>query len=221
MVTTASVHVSAIHDSVVHPMLLCFSNCPLDKTRQSSVRKRLDDIETAVQAGRAKLRPCLVLPNSMESALKDSKRKICLMATFDDTPIDQLPVMMRHFVIPVETGSLDWDITSFEPHNRLGTNPQWKPKEGVKSQWALGYLYEVDEANLECWRGGYHLDFEQQARFLDLCASKKKRWIERAANPAFRVKMLNSVLKLTALIDESRNTRKILAVKIKIFSPRS
>lgn len=175
-------------------MLLCFSNCTLDKTRQSSVTKRLGDIETAVQTSRAKLRPCLVLPNNEQSAWEDAKREICLMATFDDTPISQLPAMMRHFVIPVETGSCDWDIATFEPHKRLGTNPQWKPKDGVKSQWVLGYIYEVDEANLECWRGGYHLDLKQQARFIDLCASKQKRWIERAENPAFRVKMLNSVL---------------------------
>ncbi|KAF9066283.1 hypothetical protein BDP27DRAFT_1423944 [Rhodocollybia butyracea] len=194
MTTTSPAHVSSIHESVLRPMLLCFSDCTLDKTRQSSVKKRLADIETAVQTGRAKLRPCLVLPNNHENATEYQKREICLMATFDDTPISQLPSMMRHFVTPVETGSLDWDIATFESDKRLGTNPQWKPKEGAKSQWVISYIYEVDEANLGCWRGGYHLNIEQQTRLLDICTSKRARWLERAENPAFRVKMLNSIL---------------------------
>ncbi|KAE9404899.1 hypothetical protein BT96DRAFT_988982 [Gymnopus androsaceus JB14] len=160
----AGAHVCAIHDSVFRPMLRCFSHCALDKLRKSSVEKRMAEIEKAIQNGGAKLRPCLVIPNYLESARETSlgRRRICLMATFNDAAIAELPRMVRHFVVPVVTDSVDWDIKTFRPDERIHTTPRWKHgKNNVKSQWVICFTYEVKESALLKWRGGYHLDEEQ------------------------------------------------------------
>ncbi|KIK52748.1 hypothetical protein GYMLUDRAFT_49790 [Collybiopsis luxurians FD-317 M1] len=48
-------------------MLLCLSLSGLDKTRQSTVLKRLAEIDTAIRSRRTKFRPCFVIPDRNEN----------------------------------------------------------------------------------------------------------------------------------------------------------
>ncbi|KAE9391991.1 hypothetical protein BT96DRAFT_1058810 [Gymnopus androsaceus JB14] len=194
----AGAHVCAIRDSIFRPMFRCFSHCILDDLdAEASLNKRTAEIERAIQNGRAKLRPCLVIPNSLESARETNsgQRRICLMATFNDAAIAELPRMVRHFVVPVVTDSVGWDIKTFHPDSRIHTIPRWKHgKDNVKSQWVICFSYEVKETALLEWRGGYRLNAEQETRLFNLCTLKRDRWIARAESKTFRSTMLKSIM---------------------------
>ncbi|KIK58185.1 hypothetical protein GYMLUDRAFT_698775 [Collybiopsis luxurians FD-317 M1] len=200
-------YVAGIYDSVLHPMLQCLSACGLDKTRQSTVQKRLAEIETAVRNRRTKFRPCFVIPNQDEKGEGSAGRtKICLMATFNGAAIEDLPAMLRSFVTPVKTASGDGIPPTFNEADCIATIPPWKPKEGVKTQWVICFLYAVNAADLSPWRGGIRLDAAEREHLIELCKLKTNRWFQKArGSPAVPVQMLKGILEFAAGDCEDRN----------------
>ena len=136
-------------------MLILLSRCGLDKTRKSSVQKRLAEIDKSVQDRKTKFRPCFVIPDRYKNIEGDSERtKICLMATFEGSGIDRLLLMLRHFVVSVKTDPNDWNTTILNNAEYITTSPLWKAKDGVKSQWVICFLYKVSTADLGRWGEG-------------------------------------------------------------------
>ena len=220
-------YVSGVFDSVLHPMLVGLSLCGLDRTRQSTVRKRLAEIDNAVRDRRTKFRPCFVIPNRNESVEGGAKRTtICLMATFNGAGIEDLPTMLRYFVTPVKTASEDGIPKTFNEADCISTIPPWKPKEGVKTQWVICFLYEVSTSDLTPWRGDVKLDAEELERLVNLCNSKTNKWFQKArSTPAAPVQMLTSILvrilscldvEYYIMIGSNRNTQQ-LAVKTEVL----
>ncbi|KIK58170.1 hypothetical protein GYMLUDRAFT_246209 [Collybiopsis luxurians FD-317 M1] len=201
-------YVCGVYDSVLHPMLICLSHCGLDKTRKSTVRKRLDEIDAAVRNRKTRFRPCFVIPERKTNLDADRERKkICLMATFDGSGIDDLPRMLRYFVTPVKSGSKDGYTKTFKDEECITTTPLWKPKEGVQTQWVICFLYEVNTADLRPWKGDIALDAVEQDRLVKLCDFKRKKWFEKALGSPLvvPVQMLKSILEFAAGDCEDRN----------------
>ncbi|KIK58227.1 hypothetical protein GYMLUDRAFT_246263 [Collybiopsis luxurians FD-317 M1] len=210
-------YVGGVYDSVLHPMFLCLSLCPLDKTRKSTVQKRLTEIDAAVRDRKTKFRPCFVIPeqrNNIEGGR--GKTKICLMATFDGLGINQLPLMLRHFVIPVKTDSKDCNAMTLQNAEYITTDPLWKAKVGGNTQWVICFLYEVNTADLGAWRGGIALTVAEEEHLVKLCELKRETWFDQVnSRSAARVLMLNSILTFAKGTCEDR---KIFASNITIVN---
>ncbi|KIK58175.1 hypothetical protein GYMLUDRAFT_45381 [Collybiopsis luxurians FD-317 M1] len=211
-------YVCGVYDSVLHPMLLGLDLCALDKTRKSTVRKRLAEIDAAIRNRKTKLRPCFVIPEHDASIGGGrSWARVCLMATFDGSGIDDLPKMFRYFVTPVKSGSKDGYPKTFKEEDCITTTPIWKPKEGVETQWVICFLYRVKVADLRPWRGKFVLDTVEQDRLVELCYVKSEKWFRKVRGAAAApVQMLKSILvrnlprlgmKSNLMTDANRNSQ--------------
>ncbi|KIK58214.1 hypothetical protein GYMLUDRAFT_246250 [Collybiopsis luxurians FD-317 M1] len=209
-------YVCGVYDSVIHPMLLCLSRCGLDKARKSTVQKRLNEIDAAVRDKKTRFRPCFVIPERKNNVEGGPERtKICLMATFDGSGINQLPMMLRHFVVPVKTDSEDCNAMSFKNAEYITTDPLWKAKDGVNTQWVICF-YEVNTVDLGAWRGGITLTIAEEEHLVKLCELRRKTWFDQVnSKSAARVLMLNSILTFAKGTCEDR---KIFASNITIMN---
>ncbi|KIK52749.1 hypothetical protein GYMLUDRAFT_250999 [Collybiopsis luxurians FD-317 M1] len=123
--------------------------------------------------------------------------------------------MLRHFVFPVKADSTCNAIT-FDRVEYITTDPLWKAKDRVKSQWVICFPYEASIADLGGWGGGITLDMAEEERLVEICKAKGKTWLDEVKNtPAARVQMLNSILTFTKGTCEDR---KIFASNITIMN---
>ncbi|KIK68652.1 hypothetical protein GYMLUDRAFT_256339 [Collybiopsis luxurians FD-317 M1] len=196
--------VFAIRDSICRPMLYCLSQ-GASKERQGKIALELKRLDKLAQNGRLKKRPCVPLLVGVRATnITGPDIPICLMATFRGSLLKNLPELVQHFAIPVETGSRDWDIRTFGRGQILTTTPQWKPsqKNRTGSHRMICFKFPSNERALigRCrvpsimMEQYYHLCSEQVEHLVDLCKEKEEFYNDKARCPEFRDRMWDSTM---------------------------
>ncbi|KAI0629530.1 hypothetical protein C8Q77DRAFT_292081 [Trametes polyzona] len=106
--------------------LLRLSDAARNRSEQS-----LQSLMDRDHATRKDPRPCIVMADIFNSREGSKRPYVCLMATFDGTPIDEMPRIMRFFCVPVTPHDL------FSPDIHLHSLPEWPTANG----WIIAYPY--------------------------------------------------------------------------------
>ena len=144
------------------------------------LRDACTEMESRADGG--KLRPCLVLGNSVRPGVTSGIPKsppVALFATFGNANIAKFPRGVRHHLVPIYTKGAD-----LGKYEHLHTTPDW---DGRSPQYIIAYEYVPSEhkvvehfrssrsATMPC---GTHYSVEPQALtdFRHLCASRTRAW---------------------------------------------
>lgn len=103
----------------------------ISKATQSSKNTRTSTVQSQTQASGntvLKSRPAIVVSNPMDNK---GKARVCLMATFEGTPLNELPELLQQFCMPVYPDKPPGVDENYHFH----TSPEWRG--GGHVQWVI------------------------------------------------------------------------------------
>jgi hypothetical protein len=115
-------------------------------------------------------RPALICPAQVRT--RSNRPWICLMGTFGGDSIDELPAVLRHWLVPVHP-------TLSDKPQHLHTSPEWEVRT---SQWicANPYQYPRQYGRIcDRWQSAgthYRVSHQAMLAFVRLCNKKRYEW---------------------------------------------
>ncbi|KAJ8461991.1 hypothetical protein ONZ51_g11186 [Trametes cubensis] len=179
--------VYCIQESVKTPIEDLFQNScsnldPASKAFYNS-QTSLSYLSSAGSYRSRKNRPCILVKDDVTHGSESMKylSLICLMATFEGTPIERMPFVFRHFSIPVfPSYAIDLKPSRF--------CIRASPKDWAKADvWVIAWMFQSSHPLQGTWTpqvGHHHRFFDSRtvAALVIQCEKKKKKWRSMCAN---------------------------------------